>query len=87
MSFAGVVYVLCALTSLACAVLLLRGWRRSRARLLFWSGLCFVGLFLNNALLLVDLGLPTVDLAFVRLVPAVVGVGLLLYGLIWEADR
>jgi len=86
-TLAGVVYVLCALTSLACAVLLLRGWRHSRARLLLWSGLCFVGLFLNNVLLLVDMNVGVVDLAFVRLVPAVIGVGLLLYGLIWEADR
>jgi hypothetical protein len=87
-SLAGLVYLLCALTSLACAVLLLRGWRRSRARLLLWSGLCFVGFFLNNVLLFVDLRvIPTVDLAFVRLLPAVAGVGLLLYGLIWDADR
>ena len=48
---ASVVYALCALTSLACAVLLLRAYRRSWARLLFWSGLCFVGLALNNVLL------------------------------------
>ena len=88
MSFAGVVYVLCALTSLACAVLLLRGYRRTRARLLLWSGLCFLGFFLNNVLLFVDLRVvPEVDLAIIRLVPAVAGVALLLYGLVWEADR
>ena len=88
MSIAGLVYVLCALTSLACAVLLLRGYRRSRVRLLLWSGLCFVGLFLNNMLLFVDLRvMPDVDLAVVRLLPAVVGVGMLLYGLIWEGER
>jgi len=88
MSAADVVFLLCALTSLACAVLLLRGWRRSRAPLLLRSGLCFVGFFLNNVLLLVDLRvLPQVDLALVRMLPAVVGTGLLLYGLIWEADR
>ena len=56
------VYLLCALTSLACAVLLLRGYFRTRVRLLLWSGLCFVGLALNNALLpyiqaIADLGL------------------------------
>jgi hypothetical protein len=82
-----VVYLLCALTSLACAVLLLRGYRRTRARLLLWSGLCFVGFFLNNTLLIVDLRIAQVDLAFIRLVPAVAGVALLLYGLVWEADR
>ena len=87
MSLAGIVHLLCALTSLACAVLLLRGYRGSRVRLLLWSGLCFVGFFLNNVLLIVDLRIPDVDLAFVRLVPAVAGVALLLYGLVWEADR
>ena len=88
MSVANVVYVLCALTSLACAVLLLRGYGRSRTRLLLWSGLCFVGFFLNNVLLLVDLNVvPQVDLAVIRLLPAVVGVGMLLYGLVWEGER
>ncbi len=88
MTFADAVYLLCALTSLACAVLLLRGYRRSRARLLLWSGLCFVGLFLNNVLLFVDMRVvPEVDLAVIRLVPAVAGVALLLYGLVWETDR
>lgn len=83
-----IVYVLCALTSLACALLLLRGYRQSGARLLLWSGLFFVGLFLNNVLLIVDVRIvPEVNLAVIRLVPAVVGVGLLLYGMIWESDR
>ena len=49
------VYVLCALTSLACAILLLRGYFRTRVRLLLWSGLCFAGLALNNALLVYGL--------------------------------
>lgn len=88
MSFSGVVYILCALTSLACAVLLLRGWRRSRVRLLLWSGLCFLGFFLNNLLLFIDLRVVTVvDLEVVRTLPAVAGVGLLLYGLVVETDR
>jgi hypothetical protein len=79
------VYALCALTSLACAVLLLRGYAASRARLLLWSGLCFAGLALNNILLLVDKRLvPTMDLSLWRTLPAVAGVALLLYGLVWE---
>jgi hypothetical protein len=36
---AAAVYVLCALTSLACAVLLLRSYARRRVRLLLWNGL------------------------------------------------
>ena len=84
---APIVYLLCALTSLACAVLLLRGYRRSRARLLFWSGLCFVGFFLNNLLLIVSVpGVSAATLEVWRTVPALVGVSLLVYGLVWEAD-
>ncbi len=83
--FAIVVYILCAVTSAICAALLVRGYRRSGARLLFWSALCFVGLALNNALLIVDVGVvPEVDLSTWRMLPALAGVSLLLYGLIWE---
>jgi hypothetical protein len=81
------VYVLCALTSLACAWLLLRAYRRTRQRLLLWSGLCFAGLALNNVLLVVDLRMvPETDLSLVRTLPALAGVALLLYGFIWDAD-
>jgi hypothetical protein len=86
MSIALAVYTLCALTSLACAVLLLRGYVRSRARLLLWSGLCFVGLFLNNTLLLVDTRTMQ-DMSIWRSIPAVIGIALLLYGLVWESER
>jgi hypothetical protein len=79
---ADIVYLLCALTSLLCAVLLFRAWRKSRAWLLFWGSLCFTGLMLNNVLLVVDVRMNHVDLAGLRLLPAVAGVGLLLYGLI-----
>ena len=83
---AAVVYYLCALTSLACAVLLLRAWALRRVRLLLWSGICFVGLALNNALLILDrVIMPDRDLALVRSVPALIGVMVLIYGLIWDA--
>lgn len=82
------VFVLCALTSLACAVLLLRSYVRKRVRLLFWSGLCFAGLGLNNLLLIVDVHVvPTIDLSVWRSLPALVGIAALVYGLVWEADR
>jgi len=82
---AAVIYSLCALTSLACAVLLLRGYARTRAKLLFWSGLCFVGLTVNNVVLVLDrFVFLEVDLAPLRLATAVVALALLLYGLIWE---
>jgi hydrogenase/urease accessory protein HupE len=80
------VYVLCALTSLACAVLLLRGWGRRRVRLLLWSGLAFVGFALGNGLLVVDtLVGPAVDLSLLRSVPVLLGLMVLLYGLVWDA--
>lgn len=85
---AKAVFLLCALTSLICAVLLLRSYRRTANRLLLWSGLCFVGLALNNGLLVVDRVLlpDSVDLSAWRQVPALVGVAVLLYGLVWDAE-
>ena len=82
---ATAVYLLCILTSLGCAVLLVRGWLATRVRLLLWSALCFIGLALNNILLFVDVRvLPETDLSVVRTLPALAGILLLLYGLIWE---
>ena len=82
---AKAVFLLCALTSAVCAVLLLRAYRRSRSRLLLWSGLCFVGLAANNGLLVVDrLIVPDVDLSLWRQIPALAGIALLLYGLVWD---
>lgn len=85
MNFGTVVYVLCALTSAVCAGMLFRAWLRNRVGLLLWSALCFAGLTLNNVLLFIDLRvLPDRDLSLVRTLPALLGVGLLLFGLIWE---
>jgi len=82
------VYILCALASLACAALLLRGYRRSRVKLLLWSGLCFACFFVNNVVLVIDVRLlPEHDLSIIRTLPSVLGIALLLYGLIWESDR
>ncbi len=83
--FSIVVYILCAATSALCAALLVRGYRQSGARLLFWSALCFIGFALNNVLLIIDVQHVTqFNLLTVRLLPALAGVALLLYGLIWE---
>jgi hypothetical protein len=82
---ATAVYALCALTAMACAALLLRGYARNRVRLLLWVGLCFVGLALNNVLLFVDLRMvPSLDLSLWRSLPALAGLVLLIYGLVWE---
>jgi len=80
-----VIYLLGIVTSAACAWLLLRTYARLRIRLLLWSGLAFLGLALNSVLLYVDLLLlPETDLSPWRLIPAIVGLALLCYGLIWE---
>lgn len=85
---AALTYFLCALTCLAAFVLLLRSWFATRYRLLFWSALCFAALSVNNILLVVDkLVLPTqVDLTTPRLLAALAGVALLLFGLVWEEE-
>lgn len=82
---AEAVYVLCALTSAACAALLFRGFLRSRSRLLLWSSICFAGLFINNVLLFVDLVVvPAIDLSIARAGLALASIAVLLFGLIWE---
>jgi hypothetical protein len=81
----SVVYALCALTSLVCAVLLLSQYRKHRDRILLWSGLCFSGLTLNSLLLFADYVLvPGVDLALYRSATAAASMLLLLMGLIRE---
>ncbi|MBA3498886.1 MAG: hypothetical protein H0T65_00835 [Deltaproteobacteria bacterium] len=82
---AEAVYLLCAITSIACAALLVRSYRKQRTRLLMWSALCFVGLAINNILMFVDLVvLPDLDMSLLRSGTALVAVVLLLIGLLWE---
>lgn len=81
----GAVYLLCAATALSCALLLLRGYGRSRVRLLLWCGLWFLAMTAENVLLFFDLVLfREKDLSAFHVSAAVVGIVLLLYGLIWE---
>lgn len=83
---ANLVFVLCAVTSFACAVLLLRGWRQQRARLLLWSGLCFVGFAIGNAMLTLEAVVGfSHDLTLARNIPIAGGLMVLIYGLVWEA--
>jgi hypothetical protein len=83
---AELVYLLCAATSTGCAALLLRGYRSNRTKLLLWSALCFGGLALNNALLIIDLiVVPDVDLTLARSSIALLSVMTLLFGLVWES--
>lgn len=83
----GAVYLLCAATSLFCAGLLLRSYWLTGTRLLLWSGLCFVGLTMDNIMLFVDLILvPAIDLSLVRKLGTLAGLLLLIYGLIWDVQ-
>jgi hypothetical protein len=82
----GWVYLLCALTSSVCSVLLMRGYRRTGVKLLFWSGLCFLGLTIDNLLLYVDvIVFPEIDLAVWRKLPGLLALMALLYGLVWDS--
>lgn len=84
---AGLVYLVGALVTALCAVLLLRGYARTRSRLLLWSGLCFAGLTVSNGLLFVDLRvLLHLDLYMWRLGTAAAAMLLLVYGLVFESE-
>jgi hypothetical protein len=78
-----IVYLLCALTSLGCTLLLIGRYRKTRVDLLFWSALAFLAFTITNALLFIDLAVvPGLDLALLRNGFTFVGVMVLLYGLI-----
>lgn len=84
----AIVNALGTLTVGLCAFLLLRAYARVRQRLLLWSGLCFAGLTVSNAVLFVDLAIVPahVSLYTWRLAIAAFSMLLLLYGLIFESD-
>ncbi len=81
------VYLLCALASLVCAILLARGYRASRAPLLFWGAVCFFILVATNSLLFLDLIIfPQIDLALLRSGFTLAAFAIFLYGLIFESQ-
>jgi Family of unknown function (DUF5985) len=82
---ASFIYGMCAVAALICAVLLLQSYRREGYRLLYWSGICFLGLSANNLLVLFDKTIyPEFDLSLVRSATALFAMVVLLYGLIWD---
>ncbi len=86
-NFQATIYILCLLTSVGCAALLVRSYRETRARLLLWSALCFALLALNNLFVVVDiLILPSVDFVPFRHLAALAAVSVLLFGFIWETE-
>ncbi len=88
--FPAVVYVLCLLTSAACAWLLGRSYAKTRTRLLLWSSICFVFLAANNLVLVLDLVVwpsPDVDLRLTRHGLALAAVLSLIWGFVWDAEE
>ncbi len=84
---AELIYSLCALVAALCTFLLLRAWLGSGYRLLLWTGLCFAGLTATNVLLFLDkIVFTTVDLSLPRLMVTLASMGVLLYGLVWDAQ-
>jgi hypothetical protein len=81
---AKIVFALCSLTSIACALLLLKAYRGSRTPLLLWTGICFALLAGSNIVLFVDLVLTPreVDLSIYRNSLTAVAHLVLLLGLI-----
>ena len=79
-AFKVTLYLLAIATSLACTILLFRGYLNSRVNILMWSAICFVCLTVNNVLLFIDvIVLPNeVDLRVARHLAALKGVSLMI---------
>ena len=87
-AFPAAVYILCVLTSSACAFLLARNYWRTSARLLMWSALCFLFLALNNLIVIIDLLIvPRADLRLLRVGLSLAGVSVLLVGFVWDREE
>ena len=86
-TFRVLLFALAALTSLLCTILLFRGYRRRRYRLLLWSAVCFAGLTVNNLVLFLDLVFfPDLDLRPLRLSASFVGIFAMLWAFLWEEE-
>jgi hypothetical protein len=84
---ANIIFGLCAMSAILCSWLLLQAYAVKKYRLLLWGGLCFTALTLNNILLIMDRVIfLQVDLSTWRLLTALGGMIILLYGLIWDTE-
>jgi hypothetical protein len=87
-AFPTAVYILCFLTSSACAWLLGRSYGSTRAPLLLWSSICFGFLALNNLMLVLDLLIfRDLDLRLARLLLALAAVCSLLFAFVWQVEE
>ena len=88
MTIAEAIYLLCGVTSLVAAVMLLRHYLQRRTRLLLWSVVAFAGLAVNNVMVYVDLVMFTgVDLSMYRTAAGALAMLALVYGLVWETRQ
>jgi hypothetical protein len=89
LGFPAAVYILCFLTSGACASLLARNYARTGTRLLMWSAICFALLAINNVVVFIDALVvgPEIDLAVVRLGLSLAAICVLLFGFIWDLEQ
>ena len=87
--FPTIVYLLCFITSLACAWMLGRSYRQNGMRLLLWSAICFGFLALNNLALVFDLVVwpESVDLRMLRISLALSAVVYLIWCFVWEVGE
>jgi hypothetical protein len=88
MPMAEAVYILCALTGFACAVLLGRAYVKNPSRFLLFSSVCFAALTINSVLLVIDrIILPQqVDLRAWRIGVAATGLGVMLWSFITQKE-
>lgn len=88
MTMVAIAYLLCAGTSFASAVLLLRAYfKRAGGRLLLWCGIFFLAMALENVLLFGDrVAFPDWDLSLAHSTIVLTGMVLFIYGLIWETE-
>lgn len=85
--FPAAVYTLCFVTSSLCAFLLVRSYLATRARLLFWSAICFVFLAANSLLVILDiLVFPDIDFGLWRPGLILAAVAILLFGFVWDLE-
>jgi len=85
--FPAAVYTLCFVTSSLCTFLLVRSHRATRARLLFWSAICFALLAANSLIVIFDiLVFPDIDFGLWRPGLALAAVAILLFGFVWDLE-
>jgi hypothetical protein len=88
MTIGEAIYLLCAATSVAAAVLLMRQYAARRTPMLLWSCIGFLGLAVNNVLVYLDFSVVRgTDLSLPRSLAGATAMVALVYGLIRDAGE